>query len=308
MDVGLLRGPGVHLGRRARRRPDRKHAHMSAEHEKRRDEALVSVAWLADNLARPGQRIVDMRKGDGYDAAHIPGAVSHGGSPFLRENGDVVSSATFANLMAKLGIDPHTDVIAYDDGNGLFAARLWWVARYYGHTRIKVLDGGWDAWRAEGRETTSVRPTPPAGAFVARPRPELIATTEYVNAALARPDVQLLDVRGDDEWNRTVSNENAVAGHIPGAHHLVWTATVDPASRRFLPGEVLHAAFRAAGIVPGHEVVPYCQGGIRAAHTMLALHLAGLAPSRNYEGSWGAWSKSGMPIELPMAQPAGEAR
>ncbi|MGE0858448.1 MAG: sulfurtransferase [Gammaproteobacteria bacterium] len=182
------------------------------------------------------------------------------------------------------------------------------MARYYGHTRIKVLDGGWDAWCLEGRETTSARTTPPAGAFVARPQPTLIATTDYVNAALRKRDVQLLDVRGDDEWTRAVSNESAIAGHIPGALHLLWTAVIDASTRRFLPGESLRAAFLAAGIVPGREVVSYCQGGIRAAHTMLALHLAGIAPARNYEGSWAAWSKAGTPIELPVAQSVGDGQ
>ncbi|MGE0858449.1 MAG: rhodanese-like domain-containing protein [Gammaproteobacteria bacterium] len=98
---------------------------MSIAYDRLRDEALVSTAWLAANLDRPGQRVVDMRKGDGYDAAHVPGAVSHGGSPFLRENSNVITPASFAALMVRLGIDQHTDIIAYDDGNGLFAARLW---------------------------------------------------------------------------------------------------------------------------------------------------------------------------------------
>lgn len=263
-----------------------------------RDQVLVSTEWLATHLDDDSVRIVDMRKGDVFGASHIPKAVAHGGSPFLREDGDVISPAAFAAMMSRWGVDDDTCIVAYDDGNGLFAARLWWVARYYGHQRIKVLDGGWDLWHAEGRQTKSDDGAIEPGVFVARSQPQLIALTDYVRAVLRKPEVTLLDVRGDEEWSRISSDGNSIAGHVPGARHFVWSRVIDGASKRYLDGAALRRMFLEAGVVPGTEVIPYCQGGIRAAHSMLALYLAGLDPARNYEGSWAAWSKTGFEIEL----------
>lgn len=126
---------------------------MTIEYPTLRDQVLVSTEWLSTHLDDTSVRIIDMRKGDVFEVSHIPRAVAHGGSSFLREEGDVISSGAFAAMMVRWGLDDDTCITAYDDGNGLFAARLWWVARYYGHQRIKVLDGGWDRWLAEGRPT-----------------------------------------------------------------------------------------------------------------------------------------------------------
>jgi len=262
-----------------------------------RDEVLVTTEWLARNVDAPGVRVVDMRKGDAYATAHVPGAVAPGGSLFLRGDGDVIDAESFAALMSRLGIDDDTLVIAYDDGNGLFAARLWWVARYYGHARVKVLDGGWDLWLAEGRPTSDTPTLPAPAAFEARPQAARIASTGYVHASLGNPARLLLDVRGDEEWTRTESSDTAIAGHIPGARHLVWSTVLERGTKRYRAGEELRRLFAAAGAEPEREVIAYCQGGIRAAHSVLALHVAGFRAVRNYEGSWAAWSRSGLPIE-----------
>jgi thiosulfate/3-mercaptopyruvate sulfurtransferase len=270
---------------------------MAEQLDTRREEVLVTADWLARNLDRPGLRIVDMRKGDGYQFSHIPGAVTHGGSPFLRENSDVIVAGSFAAMMSRLGVDERTLVVAYDDGNGLFAARLWWVAKYYGHAQVKVLDGGWDLWLAEGRPVSAAVTEVAATRFIARPQADWIASTDQVQAALGDTARVLLDVRGIDEWTRTTDGENVVAGHIPGAAHLVWSSVLDAATKRYLPGADLRRRFEAAGATSDREVITYCQGGIRAAHSMLALQLAGFERIRNYEGSWAAWSRSGLPIE-----------
>ena len=270
---------------------------MSDNYATWRHDVLVTTEWLSGHLDASGVRVVDMRKGDVYRTSHIPGAVAHGGSPFLRGDGDVIDAESFATMMSRLGVDEDTLVIAYDDGNSLFAARLWWVASYYGHARVKVLDGGWDLWLAEGRPTSdepvAVAPT----AFEARPQADWIASSDYVFASIRNPTRVLLDVRGDEEWTRTESGENATAGHIPGAVHVVWSKVLESGAKRYRSGEELRRLFVTAGADPAREVIPYCQGGIRAAHSMLALHLAGFRSIRNYEGSWAAWSRAGLPIE-----------
>lgn len=258
---------------------------------------LVSTDWLTVHLDDPGLRIVDMRKGDGYAVAHIPGAVAVEASPFLREDGDVIGATSCAELMSRLGLDRNTTVVGYDDGNGLFAARLWWVLNLYGHPRVAMLDGGWDLWLAENRPVSSTPVTPTRTAFEAIRDERWIASTEYVHASLGRADRVLLDVRGHEEWSRTESTSTATAGHIPGAHHLVWTDLLEAGTKRFKHREEVRRLFTAAGADGQREIITYCQGGIRAAHSMLALKAAGYGDVRNYEGSWAAWTKAGLPRE-----------
>ena len=272
-------------------------ASMNIDYAKLRQDVLVSTKWLEENLAARDIRIVDTRKEDSYSASHIPGSVSLRGSPFLRENSHVITPESFALLMGTIGVGEHTTMIAYDDGNNLFAGRLWWVARYYGHQNVKILDGGWDAWSAEQRPMTSEAPNVVPSVFIPRPRHDLIASSAYVQDAIGKRNIQLLDVRGNDEWNREENIGDTIAGHIPGARHIVWTDVIDSATKRFRSGDDLHRIFIEAGLEAGVEVIPYCQGGVRAAHTMAALHVAGFGPIRNYEGSWGAWSKLGTEIE-----------
>ncbi|MEX2482194.1 MAG: sulfurtransferase [Gammaproteobacteria bacterium] len=260
---------------------------------------LVTTTWLADHLADPAMRIVDMRKGDGYTQAHIPSAIRYDESPFLRADGDVIGAEAFAALMSRLGIDGATEVIAYDDGNYLFAARLWWALKYYGHEQVRVLDGGWDRWQAEHRPVESTPVEPPGKIFAAHPTPKWIADSDYVQASIGHPERVILDVRGDEEWTRTVATGETPVGHIPGARHLVWSTVLEPNSKCFKPAEELQNMFQQGGVDPHHEVIAYCLGGIRAAHAVLALEIAGYDKVRNYEGSWAAWSREHRPIEPP---------
>lgn len=252
---------------------------------------LVGPDWLEQHRHDPDLRIIDARKGDGYLTSHIVGAVALGVSPLLHDNGDVLEPQLFARLMSSLGVGSQTMVIAYDDGNNLFAARLWWVLNYYGHTRVKVLNGGWDRWIAEGRPLESSHNTPQPEPFETRPNPDWIADTDYVRASIDSPQHLLLDVRGDAEWTRTESSGTTPSGHIPGAVHLVWSDVIDADSRHFRAANTLREMFGKVGVTSAKEITVYCQGGIRAAHTVFALKLAGFDKVRNYEGSWSVWSR-----------------
>lgn len=234
---------------------------------------LATTDWLSKNLEDPGLRIVDTRKSDGYTSAHIPGAVAIGVSPLLHDAGDVIASDLFADLMSRLGISHDTTIVAYDDGNNLFAARLWWVLNFYGHTKVRVLDGGWDRWAAEGKPIVASRVTPASARFEPRRNAALIADTDYMLASLHNPERQLVDVRADAEWDRTESTGSTVAGHIPGAVHIVWSDVIDSGCHRFRATADLRRKFSEIGLRPDREIIVYCQGGIRAAHTVLALRL-----------------------------------
>lgn len=270
---------------------------MEKTFDELRAEVLVSPDELATQFDSASMVVIDARKGDAYRSSHIPGAVALTASPFLRQDGDVINAEAFATLMSDTGIGNHTPLVVYDDGNSLFATRLWWVAQLYGHRNIKVLDGGWDLWLQEGHPTSNTPTRLPGSRFSVRRDEHLIASTEYVQETMGHDGHVLLDVRGAEEWTRTESSATATAGHIPGAGHVVWSAVLDPLTKRFKSGAQLADLFAAAGATTAKEIIPYCLGGIRAAHTMLALHLAGYPDIRNYEGSWAAWTHSAMPIE-----------
>ena len=116
---------------------------------------LVATAWLDAHAIDDDVRVIDARKSGAYELGHIPHAVAYpsGVTPFLKEQGAVMSAAKFAALMSQLGVRKDTTVVAYDDGKNLFAGRLWWVLNFYGHRRVKGLDGGWDlcGWPKVGR-------------------------------------------------------------------------------------------------------------------------------------------------------------
>ena len=265
-------------------------------------ELLVTTDWLTAHLDDLDIRVVDTRKGDGYEVAHMPGAVRYPApiTPFLKENGRVPSAEKFAGLMSEIGVGDENLVVAYDNGNNLFAARLWWALNYYGHRRVKLVDGGWDLWLSESRPVTgapvSVRPA----RFTPKVDDHCIAEWETVRAAIGNPVCDILDVRSDKEWTGADPMGTKRGGHVPGAHHLEWRETIDHTSKRFKPASALRQMFAQAGLSRDKEVITYCQGGIRAAHTAFALRLAGYDHVRNYERSWSEWgNREDLPIEFP---------
>jgi thiosulfate/3-mercaptopyruvate sulfurtransferase len=267
----------------------------------RESQMLVTTEWVATHLADPGVRIVDTRRGDGYEISHIPGAIRYPASiaPFLKENGRVPSADRFAALMSEMGIGDECLVIAYDDGNNLFAARLWWALNYYGHRQAQVLNGGWDLWIGERRAVTSAPGSPRRGHFTPKIDESWIAESEQVRAAIESPTCSILDVRSDKEWTGADPMGTKRGGHIPSAVHHEWRETIDQATKRFKPTSVIREMFARTGLSPEKEVITYCQGGIRSAHAAFALRLAGYDRVRNYERSWSEWgNREELPVEV----------
>src|SRR3954471_3558656 len=155
---------------------------------------LVDTDWVAAHAADPGVRIVDMRQ-TGYADGHVPGAVAL--SPVAIRDAKapptfLPSPAAFEEMMAKLGIGDATRVVVYDERGGIYAARLWWILSYYGHTNVALMNGGWIKWTAEHRPASTDAPAPTAGTFTAHPRPELVATASDVVAAINKPGIRIV--------------------------------------------------------------------------------------------------------------------
>ena len=165
---------------------------------------------------------------------------------------------TAKEVMESLGIGDETHVVAYDSNGSLWAARLWWVLNYYGHTKVTVLNGGWQKWFDEGRPATLDVPRPGAATFSPKADPDLVCTVDYGTANVGNADVVFLDVRSDGEWTGANNRGNKRAGRIPGAVHLEWLNFVhERPYRTFKEAGELRGLLEQAGVPPDREVVTY---------------------------------------------------
>jgi thiosulfate/3-mercaptopyruvate sulfurtransferase len=265
------------------------------------DSLLTEVADLAEALAiahPPVVLDVRWRLGgppgiDGYRAGHVPGAVyadldtDLAGPPGSGGRHPLPAAGAFQAAMRRAGISQSSLVVVYDDGDTTAAARAWWTLRYFGHGRVRVLDGGYRAWTAAGQAVATDIPRPALGSFTARPggMPMLDAAAA---AQLARSGM-LLDARAADRYRGETEPVDPVAGHIPGAVSAP-TAENLMADGRFMNGAALRRRFAALGTArgPAVHVGAYCGSGVTASHEVLALALAGI-PAALYVGSWSAW-------------------
>ena len=256
---------------------------------------LVETQWLAEHLAEPNVRLVDMGMPDGYLRAHIPGAVHPGPerSHWLKDPADplhVITEGGFRDLMEGWGIGDSTLVVAYDEDGGHQGARLWSVMRHYGHDTCRILDGGWNKWLAELRPTTQSIPQYKRAVFTPKPRKDVFVQAEEMKALAGKASARLLDVRSQGEWEGTVTRGNRRTGHIPGAAHMEWVeAVTSDGIKAFRPAGEITKRLAAEGVTPEKPVVTYCQGGVRASHTAFVLTLLGYKDVRIYDGSFAEW-------------------
>jgi thiosulfate/3-mercaptopyruvate sulfurtransferase len=226
-----------------------------------RPELLADTAWLAQRLEDERLRVVDCDQPDGYRRAHIPGAVTLPAHHYLKETEDdphVVGPQKFAGLIGRLGIDNETEVVAYDTYGGLYAARLWWALGYYGHDRVRVLNGGWNEWFREGRTISRHLEKPVSRTFVASPRNEWIERVEGLERTLAAPGRRILDVRSAAEYTGENARGTKRGGRIPGAVHYEWLRAVTADERRVFRGaDEIRADLAVLGVSPDQEVVTY---------------------------------------------------
>jgi thiosulfate/3-mercaptopyruvate sulfurtransferase len=274
---------------------------------------LISTSVLAMHLEDDAVALVDCRfkLGDEswgeqvYVAAHIPHAVyAHLdrdlSGPKSGTNGrhPLPDPDTVTRTFTRFGITSGVQVVAYDQDNGMFASRLWWMLRWLGHDAVAVLDGGFAKWTAEGRDTRSGTEARAAQTFIAAPRPDLLATVDQVAALRADRNWRLVDARAPERFRGDVEPLDKVAGHIPGAVNHCYQTNLD-AEGSFRSPEELRAHMRATlGDHPADRIVCYCGSGVTACHNLLALEHAGLTGARLYAGSWSEWSSDpARPVE-----------
>lgn len=224
-----------------------------------RPEMLCETAWLQEHLEDPSIRIIDCGMPDAYNRAHIPGAVGlpH---PYLKgpDGIHVMSAEQFEELMSARGVSNDHLVILYDDNASLYAARVFWVFDHFGHTNVKVLNGGFNKWLHEGRPITSLVPRPQRTVFKARETDTHLCRLDDLRGCVGDPNVVIWDVRTPEEYTGQNDRGNKRRGHVPGAVHLEWRQLMHgPPERTFKSAEEMRQLLEPLGVLSGKPVVTY---------------------------------------------------
>jgi thiosulfate/3-mercaptopyruvate sulfurtransferase len=256
--------------------------------------------WLLENLHHENVRVIDCRfsladplKGKkDYLQGHIPGAVyfdleqdlsgtigEHGGRHPLPNIDDLIRKVENA------GIDNDKTVIAYDQGEGAFAARFWWLLQYMGHNKVYVLDGGFKNWLEANSPVTVGIPVFKKAEFRLILRSELLATFEEVKEAVETQNQVLVDSREEKRYLGLEEPIDKKAGHIPGAINKPWMEGVK--SGHYLP--VPEQLQRFSDLDSNQSIIVYCGSGVTAVPNFLALTEAGFQKVKLYVGSFSDW-------------------
>ena len=193
------------------------------------------------------------------------------------------SKEIFVDQIRAWGVTNGSQIIVYDDNQGAFAARLWWMFRWVGHHAVAVLNGGLQAWRSAGMEVVTESQEAVISSFE---HSSALTKSIEVDNVLNQPGI-LTDARDAARFRGEVEPIDAVAGHIPGATCLPFTDNLS--DNKFKPADELKQRFMEAGIEPGTSVTCYCGSGVTAAHNILALIHAGFDEPTLYPGSWSDW-------------------
>jgi len=256
-----------------------------------RPELLISPDWLEKHRGDPQLRIVDVRDREEYVKGHLPGAV-HLAPHALFTTVDGVPGllppvSRVAGKLGALGVGPDTVVVAYDDANGLYAARLFWALDYIGQGKGRLLDGGWPLWVRQKRTVSRAEPRVTPQTLTARPQAEVLANLDWMREHLGNQETIYVDARSTYEY-RGVTKYAKHRGRIPGAVSMEWKRHLK-SDGTFRPAEELTATFRELGVTGDKEVAVYCQVHVRAAHSYFTLKWLGFDRVRGYDGSWAEW-------------------
>jgi thiosulfate/3-mercaptopyruvate sulfurtransferase len=266
---------------------------------------LISTTVLASHMHDPAFAIVDCRaKLDDltwgareHAAAHIPGAMYADltddlSGPKTGTNGrhPLPDPQALVRTLGRLGIASGVQVVAYDQENGMFASRLWWLLRWLGHDAVAVLDGGLKKWMAEGRPVESGETHRTPRAFEGSPRPNMTVDVEAVASRLGSDGPHLVDARAPERYRGDTEPIDKVGGHIPGAKNHFFQWNLDEHGLFRSPEELREKLASSVGDVPADQLVCYCGSGVTACHNLLALEHAGRTGAKLYAGSWSEWS------------------
>ncbi len=278
-------------------------------------EPLVSADWLAGRLRDPDLRVFDatvqvrrllllpmVRSGRrDWRRQHIPGSAfadlfALGDPHASRRSFTLPSAEYFAAAAGKLGMGSDLRVILYDRRENMWAARLWWMLRYFGHDEAAVLDGGWAAWEAAGQPACHLACAYRSATFSAHPRPQLAVSKRDVLDLIGNPRVCLVNALGRRQHRGEV-NEYGRRGHIPGSRNVTAWEILDRETGRYRPLADLRQ--RLGDILDAERVVTYCGAGAAAASLAHVLVRLGHPSVAIYEGGLYEWCRDrSLPLEM----------
>jgi thiosulfate/3-mercaptopyruvate sulfurtransferase len=274
---------------------------------------LISTESFAKRLKDPALAIIDCRfKLDDpswgereYTNGHVPGAI------YAHLDRDLSGMKTGKNGRHPLpdpielglkcgtwGLEPGTQVVAYDQDTGMFASRLWWLLRWIGHKSVAVLDGGYAKWVAEKRPTRTGAERRTRTEYKLNKQPQMIADASAIRELTFRSDWRMLDARAPERYRGEVEPLDKKAGHIPTARNHPFMMNLNEHGTFRSPDELRERFKASMGAVPPDQIVCYCGSGVTACHNLLAMEHAGLTGGKLYPGSWSEWSSDdSRPIE-----------
>jgi thiosulfate/3-mercaptopyruvate sulfurtransferase len=271
-------------------------------------DVLVDTQWVQDHLDDPSIRIVEVDENPAlYAEAHIPGAIGFDWMADLQDQvkRDFLGPEAFGALLGSRGISNDHTIVLYGDRNNWFAAYTYWYLKYYGHHKVKLVNGPREKWVAEERPTSTDVPRYEATTFTAQAGDDSIRAYREEVLPAVEAGTKLVDVRSPQEFSGELiampgyEQEGAQrGGHIPGAASIPWAQAVTE-DGTFKSADELAGLYGAKGVLDGDSIIAYCRIGERSAHTWFVLHeLLGRGDVRNYDGSWTEWGNLvNVPIE-----------
>jgi thiosulfate/3-mercaptopyruvate sulfurtransferase len=274
-------------------------------------DALIEIDELESKLDDPNIRIVEVDEDTTlYDKGHIKGAIAWNWSKDLHDplRREFIDGKTLEELLRNAGIGADTTVVLYSGNNNWFAAYAYWLLKYRGFDKVKLLNGGRKKWELDSRELVSETPSvsaPSSPSKLAGTRDDLRALRDDVLRAVESGNVGFVDVRSPEEFRGELlapphlpQEQAQVPGHIPRAANITWSKAANE-DGTFKPVDELKDLYGSAGITPEKETIAYCRIGERSSHTWFVLkELLGFENVKNYDGSWTEYgSLVGVPVE-----------
>ena len=271
---------------------------------------LVSTAWVAEHLKDPKVRVVEVDVDTkAYSEGHIPGAIGWDWGKELCDTlrRDIIPKAKFEELMGKSGIGNDTTVILYGDNNNWFAAWAFWQLKIYGHSDVRLMDGGRKKWLAESRDLDQESPKVATASYRAKdPDYSIRAFLPQVQDASSKKSADMVDVRSPQEFTGEILAPPGLpetcqrGGHVPGAKNIPWAKACNE-DGTFKSPEDLKSLYGGVGVTGQKPVIAYCRIGERSSHTWFVLkYLLGYKDVKNYDGSWTVWGNLvAAPVEKP---------